>query len=343
MKIIQLSGPAFEGPIQYIAGLRPFRRGGIRLEKEPYKNKVIIHNYGHGGSGITLSWGSCQRAVQLFEQSYHGMTDTIAILGAGIIGLTTAYLLIEKGYKVHIIAAKTTPHTTSDVAAAVWGPFGIDIGTTVQEREEFYDMQRISHAQFTSFTLNPILKGVSFLDSYYTPNTMDPHTGFAPDLIPSIETCKLEFKNGQQYTAHAFKDLFIEIPLYMAHLYNSVLGKSQVSHYSIERTNQLEMLKESVIFNCTGLGSKRIFADNQLVPIRGQLVILPQGNYPPVMLTHKYNHGTKILACFPRPSQKQCLIGATYEIGVEEEKPDMAMCKELVQDAQKFFNGIPLD
>jgi glycine/D-amino acid oxidase-like deaminating enzyme len=343
MKVIHLSGPSFEGPAQYIAGLRPFRHGGIRLEKELYKNKVIIHNYGHGGSGITLSWGSCQRAVQLFEQSYHGTTETIAILGAGIIGLTTAYLLIEKGYKVHIIAAKTTPHTTADVAAAVWGPFGIDVGTTLQEREEFYDMQRISHARFTSLTLNPILIGVSFLDSYYTPSTMDPHTGFAPDLIPSIETCKLEFKNGQQYAARVFKDLFIETPIYMANLYDSIVRQCQISHYVIEHIHQLEMLKESVIFNCTGLGSKKIFGDNQLVPIRGQLIILPQGNYPPVLLTHKYNHGKKILACFPRPSQKKCVIGATYEIGMEEEKPDVVMCKELVQDAQKFFNGILLE
>ena len=41
-------------------GLRPMRRQNIRLEREP--GTRIVHNYGHGGSGVTLSWG-CAREV----------------------------------------------------------------------------------------------------------------------------------------------------------------------------------------------------------------------------------------------------------------------------------------
>ena len=44
-------------------GLRPFRRSGIRLEAEQLRDgRSLIHNYGHGGSGFTLSWG-CAAAV----------------------------------------------------------------------------------------------------------------------------------------------------------------------------------------------------------------------------------------------------------------------------------------
>ena len=44
-------------------GLRPFRRSGVRLEREQLRDgRTVIHNYGHGGSGFTLSWG-CAREV----------------------------------------------------------------------------------------------------------------------------------------------------------------------------------------------------------------------------------------------------------------------------------------
>ncbi len=44
-------------------GLRPFRKLGVRLEREQlHDGRIVIHNYGHGGAGFTLSWG-CAREV----------------------------------------------------------------------------------------------------------------------------------------------------------------------------------------------------------------------------------------------------------------------------------------
>jgi D-amino-acid oxidase len=44
-------------------GLRPFRKSGVRLERGQLSDgRTVIHNYGHGGSGFTLSWG-CARDV----------------------------------------------------------------------------------------------------------------------------------------------------------------------------------------------------------------------------------------------------------------------------------------
>jgi D-amino-acid oxidase len=44
-------------------GLRPCRTDGVRLEREP--GACIVHNYGHGGSGVTLSWGCAEEAASL--------------------------------------------------------------------------------------------------------------------------------------------------------------------------------------------------------------------------------------------------------------------------------------
>lgn len=47
-------------------GLRPFRKSGVRLERDKLSDgRTVIHNYGHGGAGFTLSWGCAQEALRL--------------------------------------------------------------------------------------------------------------------------------------------------------------------------------------------------------------------------------------------------------------------------------------
>src|SRR5260370_28531503 len=51
-------------------GLRPFRKSGVRLEKEKRRDgRTVIHNYGHGGSGFTLSWGCAENVFKIADSS----------------------------------------------------------------------------------------------------------------------------------------------------------------------------------------------------------------------------------------------------------------------------------
>ena len=55
--------------IQAHSGLRPLRAIGPRVEKEQIGGKTIVHNYGHGGNGIILSWGTAAQAMRLVTSS----------------------------------------------------------------------------------------------------------------------------------------------------------------------------------------------------------------------------------------------------------------------------------
>src|SRR5262245_61493353 len=54
-----------------IAGLRPFRPSGFVVRTERLGEKTVIHNYGHGGCGVTLSWGTADMAARLALETPH--------------------------------------------------------------------------------------------------------------------------------------------------------------------------------------------------------------------------------------------------------------------------------
>src|SRR5580692_7208499 len=99
--------------------LRPFRAAGPRLEVERVSDKTVVHNYGHGGSGWSLSWGSSGIAV---EHAMAAGERDVAVIGCGALGLTSAILLQRAGAKVTIYAKERPPEVRSARATGSWTP-----------------------------------------------------------------------------------------------------------------------------------------------------------------------------------------------------------------------------
>ncbi|HKO61462.1 MAG TPA: FAD-dependent oxidoreductase, partial [Pyrinomonadaceae bacterium] len=164
--------------IRTVVGLRPFRPEGFVVRAERIGNKLLIHNYGHGGSGVTLSWGTSSLAVDLVRdaaslqprRNSRTRPRRFAVLGCGVIGLTTARLLQQRfqdsGGVVTIYAKDLPPNTTSNIAGAVWhvsSPFDND-RVTESFNQQFQQACRLSHRMFQGY-VEPDY-GVRWIDAY---------------------------------------------------------------------------------------------------------------------------------------------------------------------------------
>ena len=149
--------------IRTIAGLRPFRPSGFVVRAEQFDDKLVIHNYGHGGAGITLSWGTGLLAVGLAT----GIEPRdCAVLGCGVNGLTTARLLQQRGYNPVIYAKEMPPTVTSNVAGGLWEPASLfdRPRVTPEFRAQFGEASRLAFRRYQSLAGD--LYGVRWLPMY---------------------------------------------------------------------------------------------------------------------------------------------------------------------------------
>ena len=71
--------------IRTVVGLRPYRPSGFVVRAEKIGDKLVVHNYGHGGGGVTLSWGTGELAARLVRDAN---PSCVAVLGSGAVGLS---------------------------------------------------------------------------------------------------------------------------------------------------------------------------------------------------------------------------------------------------------------
>lgn len=70
-------------------GYRPWRKNGPRIEISENTGRKIVHNYGHGGAGVTLSWGSAFKVLRKIEEKLEKPQITIDSLLRNILELTS--------------------------------------------------------------------------------------------------------------------------------------------------------------------------------------------------------------------------------------------------------------
>ncbi len=350
----------------YNVGVRPYRKSGVRIESEHLDNKLIIHNYGYGGSGLTLCWGGAQQAIEILqeEQSKNpalAACKTVAILGAGVIGLATAYDLMAQGYAVHIYAQDFPPHTTSNVAAGIWSPPALSPHYSQKTKDSLTNMLRVSEERFlkslnyenfgrmdstglttSGETNTPEFVGIKCIEDYSferpdSATALSGAFGFSHDY--SSELVEFNFDNGVKKVGTRHAQLHLDGPLFMESLFNKVKAQAPLTKMHFNSREDIMQLDESIIINCTSLGSRELFNDQEFNPVRGQLIYLKQ--QPGIdYIVHEDVEGSHNFWVTLYPLSDRLLIGGVFEHGKEDLTRNQEVINVLLHNARNCFQPL---
>ncbi len=324
--------------IRELVGLRPYREAGFVVRREALGSKTLVHNYGHGGAGITLSWGSSKLATDLGVQGHQGK---VAVIGAGVMGLTTARLVQEAGFPVTIYAAALPPNTTSNIAGAGWYPSSLfkREALTPNFQSQMEAALRYAYRRFQLMVGSEYgVRWTKQYEIYTTPAPTGPKPWFTSmmetSFLPEVEQLDPgEHPFGQTYVRQ-YTGMVIETDRLLRQLlrdFHTAGGTLVVRRF--HSAADLRTLPEQLIFNATGLGSRMLFGDSSLRPMRGQLaVLLPQPEVDYV-LTHDAG-----LYMFSRTDG--IVLGGTNELDDWNLTPVPATTERLIQGHQRIFSSI---
>jgi glycine/D-amino acid oxidase-like deaminating enzyme len=313
--------------IRTVAGLRPFRRSGFVVRRDPLGDKALVHNYGHGGGGITLSWGSSKLATDL---GLPGHAGPVAVIGSGVMGLSTARLAQDAGFPVTIYTAALPPDTTSNIAGGQFHPFSVfrDSKVTPEFRTQFARALDYSWRRFQIMVGEDY--GVRWLPTYVESDSPEEKViATFPPVNRMLRTAEHPFPLDSM---RRYDTMYVETGRYLRQMladFHIAGGKVEIRKFATPA--DIAALPESLVFNCTGLGSRDLLNDQDMHPARGQLAILePQ---PEVQYAALGDFGYM----FPRPDG--IILGGTFEVDEWDPTPQPADIQRIIASQKRFFDA----
>jgi hypothetical protein len=338
--------------------LRPFRTKGPNLGVEQIGDATVVHNYGHHGSGWCLSWGSADMQVQ---KAMSHSPRKIAVIGSGIIGLTSAVVAQRAGAEVTIYTRELLPRTRSYRANGVWGPGTVALASEAPANlgDIWERMVRISWKNFRPYmgmAGNPI----AWSDHYDLSDT--PFDAAPPPRLPlaSGEAAPEFYSMGDRLRDITAKPEVLTQDInpfpvkYATRTTKMFFNFSEYGHLLVSEffaaggkivmrdfhsPGELAHLPEKVIINCPGYAAHDWWKDRAMVPVRGQtewLIPQPEVNYG---LTYRNvevrskSDGVMVIAVGPGQFVKSWKNS--------NETPDRAEAEGAVRVVEELFSRLP--
>jgi D-amino-acid oxidase len=316
--------------------LRPFRAPGFILAAEKLDSKLCVHNYGHGGAGITLSWGTAQLAAEEVLKSGH---QQVAVLGCGVVGLATARLLQQMGKEVSIYAKALPPETTSNSAGGFWFPYSLfdPDRETPAFHQQYLQSVKFSYTYFQQFAGEDYsvrwLPTYVITDEAFTDTETLGFKGPFPEVFPEMRDLQPSEHRFPYKYVRQFRAMLIEPHPYLRALLRDFrLAGGRVVLQEFHNRAEVTSIPEPVVVNCTGLGARTLFSDTELIPIKGQLTyLLPQPEVNYVVLAGDL---------YMIPRRDGIALGGTHVRGDWSLEPDLAAKNSILAGHARVFSQL---
>ena len=273
-------------------------------------------------------WHSNNFADGSAIRPYHlGMARNVAIVGAGVSGLTCGVVLAEHGYRTTIFAKNIGQETTSSVAAAVWFPYHVEppervIPLALESFQVLLDLARFPEGGVSIIETRQFLRtGEIEIPDWAIP--------LGASVIPSeVERSLESFKSG----------FSLRVPLMDTTIYLDYLaarfrkgGGEMHSNVRFEKLEDVDRTFDLVI-NSAGIGARELVRDADLEPHRGQVAIVPkiEGLSCAVVCDD-----APLMYAIPRAND--CVFGGTNDLS-DNLAADPATTQRIVAECSRVLN-----
>ncbi|WP_378732291.1 FAD-dependent oxidoreductase [Nocardia brasiliensis] len=191
------------------------------------------------------------------------MANDVLVLGAGVIGLTTAVCLAEDGHRVRVWAELPPERTTSAVASGLWGP-----GYTPRDLA----WSRVTFSEFSRLAEDPE-SGIHFERGLQVSNFSAEPPPWIDDLLDVEMVAPDELPDGMLVGLWSTAPL-IDLPRYLRYLTGRLAANGVEIEQRAVRSLDEAAAAAPVVVNCTGVAAGKLAADDGVQPVRGQHVIV---------------------------------------------------------------------
>ena len=247
------------------------------------------------------------------------------VVGAGVIGLSCAWRLVEAGHEVRLVADREPGSTTSAVAAAIWYPY------LAEPRERVGGWGATTYEVLRDLATAEPTAGIRMrpgVELFGTAQT-DP---WWSEAVPDLRRLNLPELPSGMADGWTFTSPVVDMPVYLAWLRTRLAarGVDLVTRHVTDLDDELE--HNDVVINCTGLASRGLVGDHLLEPVRGQVVIMTN---PGLASWSLHDAGPGELT-YVVPRLETIIVGGTAERGSEELVPEPATADAILTRALRI-------
>jgi D-amino-acid oxidase len=252
-------------------------------------------------------------------------TNEALVLGAGVSGLSTSILLLQAGHAVTIWAKDLPPNTTSNQAAAVWFPY------LCQPREKAGPWAKYSLQFFKEYLVPDPASGCRMTTIYelFDQEVGEPWWAAAVDRYAKIDRAKLPHGYVDGYEVES---VVIDTSIYMDYLVDWFrrLGGELIQKEIKDISEALAAC--DLVVNCTGLGSRDLFNDQSLYPVRGQTIKIRSNGFKDSIVDDEAHNQLGYII----PRTHDIVLGGTAQENDWELAPRAADRAEILRKAAEL-------